>query len=119
MKAPAGSELMESNWQVCADHPDPSNVVWGEHGPKLMARGISKFGLDSFLLDAEVFCPLAWDESEAFVQAGDPYAFGEKTRAVHLWNEMWRRGGRDKDGSYAPESLYERLKQRYLPQCLN
>ena len=33
---------------------------------------------------------------------------------VHLWNEMWRRGGRDKDASYPPDCLYERLKARYL-----
>jgi len=33
---------------------------------------------------------------------------------IHLWNEMWRRADRDKDRSYHPDCLYERLKRRYL-----
>ena len=32
------------------------------------------------------------------------------TRAVHLWNEMWRRAGRDKDSSYHPACLFEQLE---------
>jgi len=39
---------------------------------------------------------------------------GESTRAIHLWNELWRRDGRDKNGIYPPDCLYQRLKQRYL-----
>jgi hypothetical protein len=40
-------------------------------------------------------------------------SFGEQTHAVHLWNEMWRRGGRDKRIVHGPGCLYERLKQAY------
>ncbi len=40
--------------------------------------------------------------------------FGPATYAVHLWNEMWRRGGRDKNNQYHPDCLYERLKKKHM-----
>ena len=111
IKAPPGSEIMAFNWHLCRACPDPSDVVWGEHGPKLMAKAIVKFGLQSWLKDADVFCPFAYHEWEAPLKLrGEVAAFSEKTHGIHLWNEMWRRGGRDKDASYAPECLYEQLK---------
>ena len=49
------------------------------------------------------------DKYEAFLAQLD-----EETRAVHFWNEMWRRGGRDKDARYPPDCLFERLKAIHL-----
>jgi Glycosyltransferase sugar-binding region containing DXD motif/Alpha 1,4-glycosyltransferase conserved region len=111
IKVPPGSEIMAFNWHLCRACPDPSDVVWGEHGPKLMAKAISKFGLQAFLKEADTFCPLAYNEWENLLLPGDLDAFSENSYGVHLWNEMWRRGGRDKDASYGPGCLYERLKQ--------
>jgi mannosyltransferase OCH1-like enzyme len=110
IKVPPGSEIMAFNWHLCRACPDPSDVVWGEHGPKLMAKAISKFGLQAFLKEADTFCPLAYNEWENLLLPGDLDAFSENSYGVHLWNEMWRRGGRDKDASYGPGCLYERLK---------
>ena len=33
---------------------------------------------------------------------------------VHLWNQSWRRNFFDKNASYDPQSLVERLKAHYL-----
>jgi hypothetical protein len=47
----------------------------------------------------------------------DPAAdwnFDGQTYAIHLWNELWRRAGQDKDARYPAACLYEQLKQRYL-----
>jgi len=33
---------------------------------------------------------------------------------VHLWNEMWRREGFDKDDKYDPACLYQQLRARYV-----
>ena len=41
--------------------------------------------------------------------------FDERTHAVHLWNELWRRGGFDKDDDYDPGCLYQRLQTPHLP----
>ena len=37
----------------------------------------------------------------------------ENMIAVHLWNEVWRRHGMDKNKTYHPESLYEQLKKKH------
>jgi hypothetical protein len=110
IKAPAGSEIMAFNWHLCLACPDPSGAAWGQFGPKLMARAIAKFGLGAYLQPADVFCPLAYDEWEALLSPGG-LDFGEQTHAVHLWNEMWRRDGRDKMAAHDPTCLYERLKR--------
>jgi hypothetical protein len=117
MKAPAGSEIMAFNWHICLSCADPAGAAWGQFGPKLMARAISKFGLSAHLQAAEVFCPLAYDEWEALLSPTEP-VFSEKAHAIHLWNEMWRRGGRDKSAEHDPGCIYERLKRDYLPETL-
>lgn len=33
---------------------------------------------------------------------------------VHLWNETWRVAHLDKNAEFHPESLYEKLKDRYI-----
>lgn len=114
LKVPAGSTVMARNWEVCAAHPDPAGVAWGELGPKLMARSIEELGLQRYLQAAEVFCPVPWDKSEAFLDPAGAWIFGESTRAVHLWNEMWRRAGRSRDGDYPESCLYQQLKARFL-----
>jgi len=36
------------------------------------------------------------------------------TLAIHLWNEIWRRGNLNKNATYHPGSIYEKLKKKYL-----
>ena len=36
------------------------------------------------------------------------------TAAVHMWHEVWRRNGADKDAQFHPDCLYEKLKRMYL-----
>jgi hypothetical protein len=117
IKAPAGSEIMAFNWRVCRSCPDPASVVWGEHGPKLLEMSIARFGLGTSIKGAHVFCPLAYDEWEQLLLPRNGAAFDRNAHAIHLWNEMWRRGNRDKDGSYTPDCLYERLKACFLSRC--
>ena len=117
IKAPAASEIMAFNWHVCLSCADPARAAWGQLGPKLMARAIGKFGLGAHLQTAEVFCPLAYDEWEELLAPAER-GFSEQTHAVHLWNEMWRRGGRDKSAAHDPNCLYESLKREYLMESL-
>jgi len=38
----------------------------------------------------------------------------ESTYAIHLWNEMWRAAGQDKNARYHENCLYGQLKRKYL-----
>lgn len=86
------------------------NVIWGEIGPSLFAVGVRT--LPQYRKEPATFCPIQWWELEKIFQPGD---LGD-SHGVHLWNEMWRRRGIDKDKTYQPDSLLEELKRRVRPQ---
>jgi hypothetical protein len=112
LKAPAGSPVMGSLWDACRSK-DPAAIIWGETGSKLLAETLPRLATGSCLQDPDVFCPIDFFEWRRALDPGDPRAFPESTRAVHLWHEMWRKEGSDKDAEYPPDCLYERLKARH------
>ncbi|HYP52149.1 MAG TPA: glycosyltransferase [Pyrinomonadaceae bacterium] len=113
VKAPAGSAAMEYAWRVC-EGKRREDLVWGETGPRLVGEAVRRFSLERFVKPHEVFCPVGYEQWESVLDAGRAWVFGETTRAVHFWNEMWRRAGRDKNARYDAGCLYERLKDEYL-----
>lgn len=113
IKAPAGSPAMEYAWGVCQTR-QPEQLVWGETGPRLMAEAVGKFALEGFKKPHAVFCPLEYSEWHRVLEADFRASFDETTRAIHLWNEMWRAAGQDKNRPYHPDCLYERLKRKFL-----
>jgi len=111
IKAPAGSDAMRHAWETCMSK-DRSQIRWGETGPALVREAVERFGLERYVRSFEVFCPIGYPDVDRILDA-DPPALPATTMAVHLWNEMWRRRERDKDGEHDPRSLYEQLKSRY------
>ena len=113
IKAPAGSPVMAYAWGVC-QKKNPQELVWGETGPKLMGEAVERFSLTQLKKPFQVFCPLDYKEWHRVLEPDFDARFGETTHAVHLWNEMWRAAGQDKNADYNPACLYERLKREYL-----
>jgi hypothetical protein len=109
IKAPRGSEAMARAWEVCAAK-DPGQLRWGETGPALLAAVVEGLSLQACVQPPQVFCPIGYSDWRRVLDA-DPPDLPPESVAVHLWNEMWRRDGRDKDAPAAPRSLYERLKR--------
>ena len=114
IKAPAGSVVMEYAWEVCQTK-NPARLVWGETGPRLMAKAVKKFGLERYKTSYQTFCPIDYEQWRKLVQPGGDLLFDERTYAIHLWNEMWRLAGQDKNAKYHQTCLYEKLKRTYLP----
>jgi len=115
IKAPPASEVMEYAWQTCRSK-DPAHLRWGETGPRLIEDALKLFSLEKYLKPFDAFCPLGYLEWDRVLDPAANLLFGQSTYAVHLWNEMWRRNGRDKNDQYHPDCLYEQLKRRYLIQ---
>jgi mannosyltransferase OCH1-like enzyme len=115
IKAPAGSEAMAYAWQVCRGK-DPERLVWGETGPRLVSETVRKFSLDRYAAPPSTFCPISLPDWEKVLDPGRAWAFDDSTRAIHMWNEAWRRTGKDKDARYHPDCLYERLRKMYPDQ---
>jgi hypothetical protein len=91
---------------------DRENLKWGEIGPALFAKNAYS---PENMVEPVVFCPINWNEYEKIFE---PFEIPGESYGIHLWNEMWRRHGKDKDGSHRPDCLYERLKSKYLGQTM-
>jgi len=111
IKVPQHSDIMNMCYEKALS-VDRDTVGWGTIGPKLLFESIFKCCLEEYVVSYSVFCPTNWFDAEK-----DPpmhnRAIPERSYAVHMWQEMWRRKGIDKDGSF-PGSLYERLKECYI-----
>lgn len=116
IKTPRGSAAMEYAWDICLAKV-PANLVWGEVGPRLLSQSIKRLSLESFVMNSRIFCPFGYREWDAVLNPKKVWNLDAgQTYAIHLWNEMWRRNERDKNQSYHPGCLYERLKRKYLGQ---
>jgi mannosyltransferase OCH1-like enzyme len=114
IKAPVGSVVMAYAWEVCQTK-SPARLVWGEVGPRLMAHAVKRFALEGCKKTHRTFCPIDYEEWRKVLQPGFEGLFDERTYALHLWNEMWRAAGQDKNAQYHPTCLYEKLKRNCLP----
>jgi hypothetical protein len=113
IKVPKGSEFCDYAWRVCRSK-DPQKLIWGETGPRLAGEAVESLGLRQYVAGPEVFCPVDPDTWEEIFDPNGRKEFGANTHAVHLWNELWRRGELDKNAAYDPDCIYERLKSLYL-----
>lgn len=114
IKVAAGSNIMAYAWEVCQTK-NPARLVWGETGPWLMAKAVRKFSLQRYQKRHHVFCPVDYEEWRKVLEPGSEISLDCGTHAVHLWNEMWRAAGQDKNAQYHQNCIYEQLKRTYLP----
>jgi hypothetical protein len=113
IKAPAGSPALEFAWEFCRARR-PEDLRWGQTGPLLIRDAIRRFGLERYLHPQDVFCPVSPANWTRLVDPDAVWNFGPETRAVHLWNELWRREGWDKDQGYPPGCLYDTWNRIFL-----
>jgi hypothetical protein len=111
-RVPAGSELMADLWRQCEAF-DVSKLSWGECGPQLMAEVIRRHALEEFVQPPKAFSPLPWWQWRDALDPDAAYKPPEEAYAIHLWNEMWRRGEIDKRVAAPAGSLYEWLQHRF------
>ena len=113
IKGPPGNMLTKNAYEICMSKK-PENLAWGEIGPRLVKEVVEKYAMNSFVKAPDWFCPIAGCMWHVFLNPEAGLQFNDNTYGVHLWNEMWRRSGIDKDQDFHPESFYEKLKRRYL-----
>jgi hypothetical protein len=113
IKAPAGSPAFAYAWKFCLSR-QVQDLVWGETGPRLVAKVIERFSLERYRHPRVVFCPLHPNDWKNVIDPAAQCRFAESSHAVHLWNELWRREGWDKDRDYPSGCLYEMWKEQFL-----
>ncbi len=114
IKAPAGSPVMEY-CRRSAQQRDPATLNWGDTGPTLVGEAVRRFRLDAYVVPPETFCPVPFFDVAAV--RSRPIDL-RSAHAVHLWNEMWRRHGWDKNAACPEGCLFETLKRRFLGESV-
>ena len=115
LKVPAASPVMEYCWAAC-EKLDTAELKWSQCGPQLIGRAIENCSLQQYVQPPEVFCPVHFSEWKKLLDPAVELLFADATHAIHLWNELWRREGQEKDSGYPKGCIYEELKQRYLAE---
>jgi mannosyltransferase OCH1-like enzyme len=113
MKVPAASPIMQFAWETC-ESMATGELKWSQCGPTLLKEAVRACSLETYVQPWEVFCPVHFSVWERMLAPEVTWSFNDRTHAIHLWNELWRRSGQDKNASYPADSLYEQLKRRYL-----
>lgn len=111
LKGERGHPAIGECFERCAAR-QPGELKWGETGPDLATEVFVNRALGSAVVHPDVFCPLDFWRVREFAMG--PFGAPANTHCVHLWNEMWRHHGMDKDAAYPANSAYEALKRRYL-----
>lgn len=120
IKAPPGSEVMEYCYET-SSRRDPNELEFGETGPYFLRPTIKKFKLEEYVVRPEALCPIDWPDWHRLLSGSPLVIWTElakmsfyRTYGVHLWNEMWRLNGIEKDARFPASCIYERFKNRYL-----
>lgn len=119
MGSPAHGDFIRQCYEE-ADSRDPEALHWGETGPELTTRLVVENHLHGQTQPPSVFDCLVWYRwyraihPKAWASFIFWYSYQLKgAHALHLYNEMWRRSGKDKNAGYPGHTVYERLKRRY------
>jgi hypothetical protein len=118
IKANAGSEIMNYCYNE-ASKRDPEKLSWGETGSQLINTAIRKFGMQGYIASQDTFFPIRYQQwrqliSNSFIGTHKWARYQHSSYAIHLYHEMWRRNNINKNASFHRNSIYERLKRRYL-----
>lgn len=90
---------------------DLAAIDWGEIGPALLWDAVRRFGLAEWVACPDDYCPIDWSDVGRLTMPG--VSLPPRAKAVHFWNEMWRRAALDKDAAPPRGSVYQRLLARY------
>ena len=97
-------------------------LTWSS-GPKTVQMIIETFFLHRYILQYKTVCSCHYSHILSLLNPSykpNPNIVNsindipEKMVAIHLWNEVWRRRGYDKNRTYHPDSLYEQLKRKHF-----
>jgi Alpha 1,4-glycosyltransferase conserved region len=113
IKAPPGSEILQYAWDAC-EQMYTAELTWSQCGPTLFGKAVEALSLQRHVQPWRAFCPVHFSAWNSVLDPSVPWNFPRQTHAIHLWNELWRRSGQNKDARYDAGCLYEQLKQRYL-----
>jgi hypothetical protein len=111
---------LRSRWRKCWRRLRPGNsrarIKWGEFGPSGFTSAAAHLGYARLAMPFWYFYPIHFRNWRSIFDESlrDNQQYTSQSYALHLWNEMTRRApGFDKNATFPPNSLFERLCARY------
>jgi mannosyltransferase OCH1-like enzyme len=89
-----------------------NNIEWGTFGPGLIHAVLQEFDSAQYIMPVNAFCPVDWTEMTSIVR--EERDLPSNAFAIHMWNNLWRIHGINKETTYHPNCIYEKLKAKYL-----
>jgi len=91
----------------------PGNVKWGTGGPRALTGGVKYHNLEEYAQSPNIFYPIPWRETEQifFGSADSVAARCKNSFSIHLWNEVLRRKGIEKNQEFPAGSFFARLRE--------
>lgn len=117
LKFQKGNEVVEKA-RAYSLSKDLKKIKWAEIGPKLIQKLAS--GQDGVkILPYENFnCNHYWNWEFVLSEKKTEYILDickkDNVYGIHLWNEMWRRKGIDKESEFKKNSFMDILEKKYL-----
>jgi hypothetical protein len=132
IKAPENSVFINHCLDELAE-TDLKKMTFGSAGPFLFQRVIKEMKLEKNIVPYYYFNPIAWNfigelalgklTLEGKLKEYLRPLFKPKTMpgrrikpdtyAIHLWNEVWKGAGLDKNADYPKYSIFEKLKRKH------
>jgi hypothetical protein len=127
IKLPKGSKVAAEGINIQREHKEKilaGDILWSS-GPKTVKQLVETFNLKSYILPWNSICSCAHHHFPSLLEPEykpNPRIISsiseipENMVAIHMWNEVWRNNGVDKNGKFHPESIYEILKSTHLKE---
>lgn len=112
IKSPPGADFLAEILELITV-TEFQDVRWGSFGPLLFNQVLKSYESEKYIKMPAVFCSVNWFDFRDLV-AENAKEVSDEVYAIHLWNEMWRMSNLDKDGDFPLNSIYEKLKMKYL-----
>ena len=125
IKLPKGSEIAKEGIRIQREHKkliQRGRLTWSS-GPTTVKHIVNKYSLHKYILKWRAVCSCSWADARSIVEPNRRYNSAviqkyddipDEMYCIHLWNEVWRRNGLDKNRTYNSNSLYETLKRTIL-----
>jgi mannosyltransferase OCH1-like enzyme len=92
-----------------------NDITWGEIGPSLLTLIVQAYPNHGFdIYPPEFANHINYWECPKFLLENNAGILPAQSHFIHLYNEMWRRSGVDKNKKYNPDGLYEFMVEKYL-----
>jgi hypothetical protein len=115
MKLPPGHRVARHCYEF-SRQCDRATLTWGATGPFLITRVVREHQAEDCVQPPEVFCPVPWWRWEDLENPNPRTCasfVSERTHAIHLWHEMWRRAGKNERTAPPPTSYLAALFMKH------